>query len=86
MTTKVLGEILGSAIGLAMIASSATLPAQAQFANYPIIIVPPPAQNYGAPKPDARAQTATKPKPPPSAPDSAPIPSCRYQGQTRVCD
>jgi hypothetical protein len=65
----------------------AVAPAHAQFMSgtYPVVIVPPPpAQGMVMPK---------RPKPPPPpAPSSQPPPdaphqlTCRYQGQTRVCE
>jgi hypothetical protein len=57
------------------------LPACAQF-NYPMIIVPPPAQNYVAPSP------APKAPPPPDKPADAPNPrdvSQCYQGRAKIC-
>jgi hypothetical protein len=71
------------AAGLALVAVSAPLPAAAQYLP-PLIIVPPPAQNYAAPRP--------APKPPPDKPKPAadtPPPAKRaghYQGQTFVPD
>ena len=52
--------------GVALLAFGAPLPACAQF-NYPMIIVPPPAQNYVVPKP--------APKAPPEKPKSADKPA-----------
>jgi hypothetical protein len=80
MTTKV----HGFAIALTAIALGATCPAWGQFmSNYPVIIVPPPAQNYATPKPTPKRAAPDKPKPPP---DSAQDPPVRphYQGRTLV--
>ena len=74
-------NICGLSMIGALIPLGAPFPAHAQFfSNYPVIVVPPPAQNYVLPKP---------PKPPdkPKAPDtttSEPAPSQSYQGRTRV--
>ena len=72
---------MGVGVGAAL-AVAANPPAQAQFmtGNYPVIIVPPPAQNFVVPKP--------KPTPPPKtndAPPPAPDQSKCYQGRARVC-
>jgi len=69
------------AVGLALFAFGAPLPASAQFFYPPIVIVPPPAaENYGAPKP----------KPPPDRPKSADSPAQtkggHYEGRTWVPD
>jgi len=73
-------RIIGSAISLAVILSGASAPALGQFApNYPVIIVPPPAQNYAAPKPDSK--TGGKPKPSTDEPEPSQAPA--YHGQTR---
>jgi hypothetical protein len=73
------------ASGVALLAFGAPFPAYGQFfSNYPVIIVPPPAQNYVLPKP------APRPPPPPDKPKPAGAPnpgdvSQCYQGRTRVC-
>lgn len=74
-------RIIGSAIGLAVILSGAAAPALAQLVpNYPVIIVPPPpAQNYVAPKPDSK--TVAKPKSPADEPASSDGQS--YHGRTQ---
>ena len=82
MKTKAL-RIAG---GVALLAFGAPLPACAQF-NYPMIIVPPPAQNYALPNPAPKAPPPEKPKPadkPADAPNSAGVTQC-YQGRTKVC-
>ena len=75
------------AAGLALALGGLAGPAEAQFmTNYPVIIVPPPAQNLvlppkpkpPAPKPDASAQSPDTPNPPGSG-------QCHYEGKTRVC-
>ena len=77
----------GFAVGIAL-AAGAVAPADAQFfANYPVIIVPPPAQNMAIPKPAPRP--AAKPAQPATAaaPGNAPAQTqCHFQGQTRVCE
>jgi hypothetical protein len=70
------------AAGLAVFAIGAPLPAGAQFYYPPIVIVPPPTENYPAPKP----------KPPPDRPSpaqNAPAqgkPAGHYEGRTWVPD
>jgi hypothetical protein len=75
------------AAGLALALGGAAAPAEAQFmTNYPVIIVPPPAQNLvlppkpkpAAPQPDASAQS-------PNTPNTPGPGQCYYQGKTRVC-
>jgi len=68
-----------------MVAFGAFHPAQAQLYPYPVIIVPPPAQNLVVPKPAARAAMPDKPNPPSAGDAPAPL-KCHYQGQTRVCE
>lgn len=73
------------AAGLALVAFGAPLPARGQYFP-PLIIVPPPAQDYGAPKPPPEpARRPATPKPPP---DTSPQtkPSGHYQGRTYVPD
>jgi hypothetical protein len=72
--------------GVALLAFGAPLPACAQF-NYPLIIVPPPAQNYVLPKPAPKAPPAEKPKPEGNPADTlnpGDHSQC-YQGRTKVC-
>ena len=58
------------AAGVAFFALGTPFPACAQFfSNYPVIIVPPPAQNYTLPKPT--------PKPPPDKPKPPDTPASR---------
>jgi hypothetical protein len=67
---------------LALVAVAAPLPAAAQYLP-PLIIVPPPAQDYAAPRP------APKPAPDKPKPPDTPPPAKRaghYQGQTFVPD
>jgi hypothetical protein len=74
------------AAGVALFAFGEPFPAHAQFpGNYPVIIVPPPAQNYVVPKP-APKPPPDKPKPPDSPAQAAPAPTGRYQGRTFVPD
>jgi hypothetical protein len=69
---------------VALAAFALPLPASAQYFPPALIIVPPAAQNYAAPKP--------APKPPPDKPkspaDTSPPakPAGHYQGQTFVPD
>jgi hypothetical protein len=72
--------------GVALLAFGAPLPASAQF-NYPMIIVPPPAENYVAPKPAPTAPPPEKAKPaerPADAPNPGDHSQC-YQGRTKTC-
>jgi hypothetical protein len=72
---------------LPMFVFGVSFPAQGQLYPYPVIIVPPPAQNLVVPKPKPvvpRAQPAPA-SPPPDAPASGQI-QCHFQGQTRVCN
>ena len=75
---------VGRAAALALVAFAAPVPATAQYFPPALIIVPPPAQNYAAPKP--------APKPPPDKPKPAAVtpppakPAGHYQGQTFVPD
>jgi hypothetical protein len=72
------------AAGVALFALGAPFPASAQiFSNYPVIIVPPPAQNYALPKP-APKPPPDKPKPPDTPAQAAPAPAGHYQGRTFV--
>ncbi len=76
------------ASGVALLAFGAPIPACAQFfSNYPVIIVPPPAQNYALPKPAPKAPPPEKPKPadnPANAANPGDVTQC-YQGRTKVC-
>ena len=72
--------------GVALLAFGAPLPARAQF-SYPMIIVPPPAQNYVAPKLAPKAPPPEKPRPadkPADASNPGDASQC-YQGRTKVC-
>ena len=71
------------AAGLAFVAFAAPLPATAQYFPPPLIIVPPPAQDYAAPRP------APKPQPDKAKPFDAPLPDGpkgHYQGRTFIPD
>jgi len=72
------------AAGLALVAFAVPFPACGQFFYPPVIIVPPPAQNYAIPKPSPLLQSP-KPKPPADSPPQA-EPAGHYQGQTFVPD
>jgi hypothetical protein len=72
--------------GAALLAFGAPLPACAQF-NYPMIIVPPPAQNHVLPKPVPKAPPAEKPKAtdePGDVLNPVDVSRC-YQGRTKTC-
>jgi hypothetical protein len=70
------------AAGVGLFAFGAPFPACGQFfSNYPVIIVPPPAQNYVVPKP-APKQLPDKSKPADPSPPADPI--GHYQGRTYV--
>jgi hypothetical protein len=72
------------AAGLAL-AFGAPLPAYAQYFPPPLIIVPPPAQDYSQPKPVPERTRPAKPKPPPA--DTPPQPrGGHYEGRTYVPD
>jgi len=74
------------AAGVAFIAFGSPFPAYGQlFTNYPVIIVPPPAQNYVLPKP-APKSPPDRPKPPDTPAQAAPAPAGHYQGRTFVPD
>ena len=72
------------AAGLALVAFGAPFPASGQYFPPPLIIVPPPAQEYSKPKP------VPNPAPPkPKAPADTPPqtkPSGHYEGRTFVPD
>jgi hypothetical protein len=72
------------AVGVALFAFGARAPACAQW-TYPVIIVPPPAQNYVAPKP-ASKPPPDKPKPADTPAQAAPAPKGHYEGRTFVPD
>ena len=70
------------AAGLVLFSAGAPLPACAQFIYPPVLVVPPPAQNY-TPKPVYR------PPPDKSKPAETPAPAARgghYEGRTWVPD
>jgi hypothetical protein len=72
------------ASGVALFTFGLAFPAFSQFmSNYPLIVVPPPAQDYALPKSAPKSPPPEKPKPP-DAP--APAPAGRYQGRTLVPD
>ena len=73
---------VGRAAGLALVAFAAPAPATAQYFP-PVMIIVPPAQDYGAPKP-APNPAPDKPK---SAEASSPGgPKGHYQGRTFIPD
>jgi hypothetical protein len=73
------------AAGLALVAFGASLPASGQYFPPPLIIVPPPAQEYATPKPAPKPPpTAEKPKPPDTSANGTP--KGHYQGRTFIPD
>jgi hypothetical protein len=72
------------AAGLALTAFGAPAPACGQYFPPPLIIVPPPAQDYGAPKPVPNPKQPARPKPP--ADTSPPTRRGHYEGRTYVPD
>jgi hypothetical protein len=71
------------AAGLVFLVVGAPFPACGQFIYPPVFVVPPPAQDYGTPKPVYR--------PPPDKPKAADAPSQakpggHYEGRTWVPD
>jgi len=74
--------------GVALLALGSPFPARAQFfSNYPVIIVPPPAQNLVMPPRPAPKPAPAKPNasaPPPDTPNGPDVTQC-YQGRTKVC-
>jgi hypothetical protein len=68
---------------LALAAICAPLPVAGQYFPPPLIIVPPPTQNYAAPRP-APKPPPEKPKPPDTPPQAKP--TGHYEGRTYVPD
>ena len=80
-------KIFRLTMSLLVFVLGASFPAWGQLYSYPVIIVPPPAQNLVVPKPKPvvpKAQPAPA-SPLPDAPASGQI-QCQVQGQTRVCN
>jgi hypothetical protein len=73
------------AAGLALVVIGASCPASGQYFPPPLIIVPPPAQDYATPKPAPRPPQPDKPKPPADAPPQ-PKAKGHYEGRTYVPD
>jgi hypothetical protein len=71
------------AAGLALLAAGAPFPASSQFFYPPIVIVPPPAQDYANPKPASRP-APDKPKPADTPPQTKT--GGHYEGRTYVPD
>jgi hypothetical protein len=74
------------AAGLALAALSAPVPAFGQYFPPPLIIVPPPAQEYVTPRPGLKSQQPAKPKPPDSARPQTKSGGGHYEGRTYVPD
>jgi hypothetical protein len=72
------------AAGLALFAFGASFPACGQFIYPPVLVIPPPAQNYAAPKPASRPPP-DKLKPADTPPNQA-KPAGHYEGRTFVPD
>ena len=75
-------KVVGAMIGLALMGFDC--PAKSQFAYPPIVVVPPPAQNYVAPKSEAKTPSANRPKT--SADTRQSPPAQIYHGQMRELD
>jgi hypothetical protein len=74
------------AAGVALIALGGPLPAYGQFVP-PLIIVPPPAQQYyGAPSPVPEPTRPARPKPQADTPPPTPTRRGHYEGRTYVPD
>lgn len=73
------------AAGLALVAVGAPFPAFGQYFPPPLIVVPPPAQEYARPKP-APEPSLPKPRPPRDAAPQEPKATGHYQGRTYVPD
>jgi hypothetical protein len=72
------------AAGLALMALGAPFPACGQFIYPPLVIVPPPAQDYAKPRP---APNPPPPKPKPATDTPPPAkPTGHYEGRTYVPD
>ncbi len=69
------------AAGLALAALGAPLPAAGQYFP-PLVIVPPPAQDYSMPRPTPRTPPPARPRPPADTPQ----PKGHYEGRTFVPD
>ena len=81
------GRFAAAAVVLASVAATSAARAQC-FApgGVPVIAVPPPAQSIAMP-PKPKPAAAPAPQPAPSSDASSqPQVTCRYQGQTRVCN
>ena len=74
------------AAGLALALGGLAGPAEAQFmTNYPVIIVPPPAQNLVVPKPSPTTNQLNRQYPPPPDSSATDASQCTYQGRVKVC-
>jgi hypothetical protein len=73
------------AAALALVAMGAPFPASGQYFPPPLIIVPPPAQEYVTPKPVPKSPLPAKPKPTVDSPPQA-KPTGHYEGRTFVPD
>jgi len=71
------------AAGAALIAFGAASPACGQYFPPPLIIVPPPAQNYATPRPPPK-QSPERPKPSDTVPPDRP--RGHFQGRTFIPD
>ena len=73
------------AAGLALVAFGAPFPASGQYFPPPLIIVPPPAQDYAIPKPALKPPPPARTRPPADTPPQA-KPTGHYEGRTYVPD
>jgi hypothetical protein len=74
------------AAALALVALGAPLPAVGQYFPPPLIIVPPPAQNYAMPKSAPKPPPRAEPKLPADTPPQPNPTSGHFQGRTYVPD
>jgi hypothetical protein len=78
-------KLFGLALSFAALALTTGSPAHAQFApNFPMIIVPPPAQNIIVQRPTPTTTQMDRQYPAPVPPPE--VHRCHYQGQTKFCD
>lgn len=74
------------AAGLALIGFGAPLPAYGQYFPPPLIVVPPPAQDYAAPRQAPDRARPARPNPQPQAETPPQTRGGHYEGRTYVPD
>jgi len=72
------------AAGFALVAVDGVFPVSGQYLPPPLIVVPPPAQDYSMPRPASKPLPPDKSKPVDNPPQARP--GGRYQGRTFVPD